>query len=262
MKQTRPVLRYFGGKWRLADWIVSHLPPHRVYVEPFCGAASVLFKKPRSYAEVINDLDDSIFNLFSVMRCPRAHRDLKTSLESTAYSRREFELAHVFHPDPVESARRLIIRSFMGFGADSVTNIESKTGFRSNSNRSGTTPAHDWINYPSQIIAIHERLKGVVIENRDAFDLMKTHDGPETVFYIDPPYHSDTRRSGRYQFEFSHDDHVRLIELMRELKGACVVSGYEHPLYDSLGWTKHVKEARADKAGKRLECIWIKEAHK
>ena len=90
---------------------------------------------------------------------------------------------------------------------------------------------------------------------------MKTHDGPETVFYIDPPYHSDTRRSGRYRFEFLHDDHVRLIELMRELKGACVVSGYEHPLYDSLGWEKHVKEARADKAGKRLECIWIKEAH-
>lgn len=257
MKPTRPALRYFGGKWRLADWIVSKLPEHRVYVEPFCGAASVLFKKDRSYAEVINDIDDSIWNFFRVLQDPKNSWRLHMALLGTPYARREFELAHVYCPEPVENARRLVIRSFMGFGADSVTNIESKTGFRSNSNRLGTTPAHDWLNYPSQITHMHERLKGVVIENQDAFKLMKTHDGPETVFYIDPPYHTDTRRSGRYNFEFSDEQHRELIALMKTLTGTCVVSGYDHPLYDSLGWTKHTKEARADKAGKRIECLWI-----
>lgn len=258
MIPTRPALRYFGGKWRLADWIVSHLPEHRVYVEPFCGAASVLFKKPRSYAEVINDIDESVYNFFQCLRDPLTAIELQKQLVATPFARREFELAHVWHPDRIENARRLVIRSFMGFGADSVTNIESKTGFRSNSNRNGTTPAHAWLNYPQQIEAFCNRLRGVVIENTDAFRLMESHDGNETCFYIDPPYHTDTRRSGRYKFEFSNDDHVRLIERIQSLKGSVVISGYQHPLYENLGWRKITKEARADKAGKRIECLWVK----
>ena len=62
-----PLIRYHGGKWRLAPWIIQHLPPHRCYVEPFGGGASVL-RKPRAYAEVYNDLDDEIVNLFRVAR--------------------------------------------------------------------------------------------------------------------------------------------------------------------------------------------------
>lgn len=254
----RPVLRYFGGKYRLAPWILSHFPEHRIYVEPFGGAASVLMQKTRSYAEVWNDLDDSVFNLFSVLRELDTTISLRSVLEMTPYSRREFELAHVFHPDPIENARRLIIRSFMGFGADSVCNIKSKTGFRSNSNRSGSTPAHDWINYPSALKAFTERLKGVVIENKSAIAVMEDHDTDKTLHYVDPPYPHDTRRSGRYKHEMSMIEHYDLAKFLKTLKGAVVVSGYDHDIYNDLGWRKVTKEARADKAGLRMECLWIK----
>lgn len=258
MVRARPVLRYFGGKFRLADWIIEHLGEHKVYVEPFGGAASVLMKKPRSYAEVYNDIDDSLYSLFKVLSDPLGHEQLKGLVEATPFSRREFELAYVYHPDPIEKARRLIVRSFMGFGADSATNLESKTGFRSNSNRSGTTPAHDWVNWPKHIPTFYERLKGVIIECKDAKEVMATHDAEHTVFYVDPPYFHSTRRGGRYKHEMDDHDHLELIQFLKTLQGKVVLSGYESDLYgDQLDWRKVTKDARADKAGKRTEVLWI-----
>jgi DNA adenine methylase len=139
---TRPVLRYFGGKWRLAPWLVSLFPPHRVYVEPYGGGASVLLRKPRSRVEVYSELDGRVVNVFRVLRNPRTAGRLKRALELTPFARAEFELAHEDCPEcPVEDARRTIIRAFMGFGADSVCNPDRSTGFRAKSNGSNWTPA-------------------------------------------------------------------------------------------------------------------------
>lgn len=263
---TRPVLRWFGGKWRLAPWICDHLPRHRVYVEPYGGAASVLLRKARSYAEVYNDLDADVVNLFRVLRSDRA-ADLIRLVELTPFARDEFEASYLPSDDPVEAARRLIARSFMGFGS-TASNAGSRTGFRPACNRAGTTPAHDWADYPPALAAIVERLRGVVIENRPALDVMAQQDGPETLHYVDPPYVHATRgkarkQSGRpynvYVHEMEDAEHEAMIDALLNLEGMVVLSGYDCPLYQRrlAGWTRVDRAARADAALARVESIWI-----
>lgn len=258
MNCTRPIVRYHGGKWMLAPWIVSHLPPHHVYVEPFGGGGSILLRKPRSYAEVYSDLDGEIVNLF---RVARDNGDkLIELLRLTPFARDEFVQSYQVSDDPAEQARRTVVRAFMGFGSNAHNKA---TGFRSNSNRSGTTPAHDWANYPEAFKAIIERLQGVVIENRDAVKLIPQHDSYETLFYVDPPYVPETRNKGDdYRYEMTDGQHAELAGLLHSLKGMVVLSGYPSELYSGLfkGWMRIDKNAHADGARDRVECLWLNEA--
>ncbi len=253
----RPLLRWHGGKWRLAPWIISHFPEHRVYVEPFGGAGSVLLRKPRAYAEVWNDLDGEVVNLFRVLRSNRAS-ELVEALRLTPFARDEFDEAYEKVEDPVERSRRLVVRSFMGFGSNGHERV---TGFRSNSNRSGTTPAHDWVNYPDSLALVIERLSGVVIENKDAKAVMKTADGDRTLHYVDPPYVFSTRSdlSKDYAHELTDEDHAELLEFLCTLSGTVVLSGYPNDLYDRrlADWRRIEKAALADGARKRTEVLWI-----
>lgn len=142
---TRPVLRWHGGKWRLAPWILDHMPSHRVYVEPFGGAGSVLLRKPRAYAEVYNDLDDEVVGLFDVLREPESAKRLEELLRLTPFARSEFKRAYRKTEEPIERARRLIIRAFMGFGSNAHSSQEKghrSTGFRANANKNGTTATY------------------------------------------------------------------------------------------------------------------------
>ena len=254
-KPRRPILRWHGGKWILAPWIISHFPAHRVYVEPFGGAASVLLRKERSYAEVYNDLDGEVVNLFRVVRDRGS--ELREALAATPFARTEFCESYEPAADQLEQARRTVIRSFMGFGSNAHNQA---TGFRANSNRSGTTPAQDWQNYPDCLIAVIDRLRGVVIENRDASLVMKAHDGPQTLHYVDPPYVASTRDKGDdYRFEMDDAAHEELASCLNELDGFVVVSGYGSALYDALfeGWERVERQSYADGARKRTEVLWL-----
>ena len=252
---TRPILRWHGGKWLLAPWILQHLPKHKVYVEPFGGAGSVLLRKQRSYAEIYNDLDGEVVNLFRVAR--DRGNELLHALELTPFAREEFVQSYGHDVDPLEQARRTVARSFMGFGSNAHN---CATGFRNNSNRSGTTPAHDWRNYPSCLSALIERLRGVCIENRDAELVMQTHDSAETVHYVDPPYVMDARDKGSdYRHELTDSDHERLAETLHSLQGSVVLSGYAGSLYERLfkDWRRVERAALADGARKRTEVLWL-----
>jgi DNA adenine methylase len=257
---TRPALRYFGGKWRLAPWIISHFPPHRVYCEAFGGGASVLLRKPRSFAEVYNDLDGEIVNFFAVLRDPRQAERLRQLVERTPFARAEFELAHEPSPDPVEQARRTICRSLMGHGADSLTG-QYRTGFRAKSNTQNRCAALDWLNYPPQIPLFAERMQGVVIENKDALSVLYDQDSPDTLHFVDPPYvHSERHPSHGYRHELSNDEHVELLGCLSGLRGMVLLSCYENEIYEYLHvlrWRKVRCKALADGAQERTEILWI-----
>lgn len=262
---TRPLLRWHGGKWLLAPWIIGQFPPHRIYVEPYGGAWSVGFRKARATAEVWNDLDSELVNLFRVLRSDRA-AELVAGLRLTPFARDEFFDAYQPSEDPVERALRLIVRAFMGHGGDGASG-QYRTGFRASSNRSGSTPAVDWINLPDSLDMAVGRLMGVVIENRPALQVMASHDGPDTLHFVDPPYLHETRtranrradNGGVYRHELSDDDHRELLTFLRGVRGMVVLSGYPSALYDELlpDWTRIDRAALADGAQPRIEVLWL-----
>ena len=257
--------RYHGGKARLAGWIVGQLPPHRVYVDLFGGAASVLLNKPRSYAEIYNDLDGAIHNLVTVMADPVASEALRLAASRTLYHPGVFEAARHSGPDAgaVPWALAVLVRMQMGRAAK---RWDRSTGFRRDSHRSGSTPARDWQRWPNRVPELYERLRGVGFDRRDFADVIDTHDSAQTLFYADPPYDPATRSESSRLEGYAHDlaeaGHRRLAERLRRVRGMVVLSGYDGPLYRELfgDWARLDRRAHADGARERVESLWFNAA--
>ena len=268
MTITAPVIRYHGGKFRLAPWVIEHFPPHQIYIEPFGGAAGVLMQKPRSYAEVYNDLDGDIVNLFRVLQNAAQREALAELLVLTPYARDEFEQAWIYTDEPIERARRTVIRAQMGFGSAGAT--KGVTGFRIDCRRKYGTAQQLWTRFPDQLATIGMRLADVMIENRPGVDVMLSHDSPQTLHYVDPPYMHSTRVKGSskgryYRHEMDDEQHASLLTSLTQLQGMVVLSGYPNDLYNDCldGWTVNTTTARIS-AGRgsdtRTECLWLNPA--
>lgn len=255
-----PLFRYHGGKFRLASWIISHFPHHDTYVEAFGGAASVLLEKKPSRIEVYNDIDDEIVNFFRILRCPIKSKQLKTLIENTPYSRSEFLSAKTPCIDEIERARRLVVKAQMGFGSTGST--KSSTGFRSDTARGCTDLITIWNRQGSLIEEAAARFKKVMIEKRDALQVIRDHDRPETLFFLDPPYLHECRKLGgdAYTYEMTNEQHEELIDLLRNVQGKVILCGYDNDLYDQLGWKKVNKSVSASGQNGsvgRQEILWI-----
>lgn len=261
----RSALRYFGSKWALAPWIIERMPPHRVYVEPFAGAASVLLRKPRSKVEVYNDLDDEIVGLFRILQNPTQCRTLVRVLKRTPYARREFELAFRPTDDPLERARRAIIRAYMSFHHSALFSPGKNTfaNARHRKPAGGGSKMAEWVNYPRTLSAVCRRLRGVLIEHRDALDVIRNQDTPDALFFVDPPYVMSARiKQCVYRHEMADERHVELLTLLNEIKGRAMVTGYASALYDDLlrGWQRLERASYANTgagAQARTEVLWI-----
>lgn len=269
MKATKeiktPMLKYFGSKWRLAPWIIENLPEHELYVEPFTGSGAVLFRKPRSKKELINDIDGDLYNLYRVIQNPDTCSLLIRALKRTPYHRRAYECAFedkAYGPhDAVREAKNYVVRSFMAVHPEGVH--KETVGFsRSNhiTEGSGHWNPREWMNYPRALASIHKRLQNVLIEQRSALHIIKEQDREDTCFYCDPPYVPGVRSAGSYRYEMTEQEHVDLLECLKNVRGRVVLSGYANPLYDEAlaGWQRVTRREQANGGRKTEEVLWIK----
>lgn len=239
----------------MARKIVRLLPPHTTYVEPFGGAAHVLFAKPPSPVEVYNDVDGDLVNFFRVLRDAEKSAELQRRLQLTPYSRQEFCycLSHYKDPnvDDVERARMFFVVVRQSFCGQIRSPSWGYSISASTNNAASTASASARIVDCLHIIA--ERFRRVQVEHGDYRAVMTRYSTADTVCYCDPPYHPDTRRSGGYQHDFTHDDHVRLVEFLLDYHSMVVLSGYDHPLYrqlDEAGWKRFVFPAHVHSAAR------------
>jgi len=268
----RPLLRYFGGKWQLRHWITSHFPAHRFYAEPFAGAASCLLAKPRAaQGEILNDLNADLINLFRVMQDDALAAALQKKLAWTPYALAELKLSRVESTDPVERARRMVIRSFMGIEVAGTRG--TAIGFRMGNvdlrrldqmgKRTFRNTARDWMNWKEALPTLRRRLAGVMLYERDALEFIGLMSCSDCLMYVDPPYHLETRTrahgGSRYKVEFAK--HEELIQTLLKSPAMFVVSGYPHASYEPLvqaGWAKVERDYRANMSlNRRTECLWI-----
>lgn len=258
----RPALRWHGGKYRLREWVISHFPPHVVYVEPFGGAASVLMSKKPARLEIYNDTNSDVVNFFRVLRDPDMAARLKHLLELTPFSREEFKRSFEPADDLVESARRFVVRSFQSIGAKEPGQAN---GWRTRTlNGHNGSPPKVWSNYAAVIPEFTNRLKGAIIECGDWRRIFETYDGRETLFYVDPPYPHCTRAS-RYRATYGHGneltdaDHRELCQRARSLEAHVIISSYRNPIYDEVleGWQVSTTTTRAQSNGTRVEALYL-----
>jgi len=206
-------LNYLGGKSRLAKTVVSQIPEHTCYCEPFCGAAWVFFAKEPSRAEILNDIDGELTTFWRV-----AQNHLEEFLRFFRFavvSRTIFDLEQQKRPElltDIQRAVRYFYLQKLSFGGKT-----HKRSFGS----SATGPLNlNLSTIESTLIEVHWRLSRVTIENLDACDYIERYDRPTTFFYLDPPYHE----TAGYRAPFTEADYKRLKTTLLNLKGRFIMS--------------------------------------
>lgn len=272
-KLTQPT-KWHGGKNYLAPWIISHFPEHVHYVEPYFGGGSVLLQKPvdwvEGHSEVVNDLNGDLTNFWCVLQSEKLLSDFQRIIDAIPFSQFEFKHSDELngltaeHGLGVQRAVWFFVKyrqSRQGLGKDFATLSRNRT------RRGMNEQVSSWLTAIEGLPEVHERLKRVVILNRDAIDVIKQQDGPRTLFYLDPPYLHSTRSStGEYEHEMDIDDHSMLLASLCEMKGKFILSGYHNVMYDKtarhFGWRceeKQIDNKASSAKTKELktECLWM-----
>lgn len=252
----RAIFKYPGSKWSMAEQIVRYIPEHHSYLEPFAGSLAVLFNKPRSNIETVNDLDGNVVNLFKQIRTDPER--LAREIYLTPYSRRVYEESYRTVPTTdFDRAVQFYIRLNMGHG---FRTTGEKTGWKNDvQGRERAYAAMDWCKIPEKIMVAAERLKGVQIENEPAVKLIKRFNSERVLIYADPPYMLSTRHGKQYKCEMDDKEHEELLQVLIEHKGKVILSGYETDLYNNVlkDWYRVERVSYTQVAAKKTEVIWM-----
>lgn len=260
----KAVFRYPGSKWSMAQWIIAHFPKgyqKMVYLEPFVGSGAVFFNKLPGAVETINDLNSDIVNLFQVLR--ESPEELRRVLELTPYSREEYDLSFTPCDEPIEKARRFMVKTTQAIGAK--LNGSSKCGWRNHKQMKIGGTACKWGGIADTLDEASARLRGdtthlVQIEHMDALRLIERYNHSDVLIYADPPYLLETRRSGKlYQDEMSAAAHAEFLDIIRNSKAKIIVSGYDSEMYNAAlkGWKKDSTLSQTTSTKKARETIWM-----
>ena len=267
-RPVRPAFPFYGGKARLADRIVSLMPPHRVYLEPFVGSGAVLLRKPICKHEIVNDTDGGVVAFFRAMReCPD---ELRYALTYTPYAREEYETAAGVGDDLplVERARRFVVRAGQSINAAGAA---GSPGWALSTTRNQSRPG-TWANAMDRLDVIAERVRRVYIEHSDAVDAIRRHGrSDDAVIYADPPYLAGVRSGSLDSSAYRHDahseaEHLRFLDAFLSARATVIVSGYDSPLYREAlaGWATvevNIGKPSANTAGTvqtaSIEKLWI-----
>ena len=254
---VKPILKYPGAKWLLADWIVSYLPKTTHYVEPYFGSGAVFFSKDKAPHELINDLSGDVCNVFRVVRT--RGEELAQAVELTPYARQEYYDSYEACDDELEQARRFFVRCWQSHGFKPYC----RTGWRNNGSKSLQPVTRLWNDVPNRIRATILRLKDAEIENLPALAIIGRYATADTLIYADPPYVLSTRKGRKlYSHEMTDADHIDLLEALNAHPGPVALSGYDSTLYAEhlAGWRKVTTQATSEKGGARTEVLWLNSA--
>jgi DNA adenine methylase len=275
-----------GSKSRIVQKILPYFGTAKVYVEAFCGGASLFWNKSPHPVEVLNDLDGDVINFFRMLQDPEKRIQLEEKLSLTLYSRDEFrkalELEILPSVSDVDRAWAFFVRQNQGFAGSAQTEGRWGRSFIGSESK-GSSVNRSWNAKKSHIRQWCERLENVQVDNVDALTCISYWDSDDTAFYLDPPYVPDTRVKG-FQSSYKHDCdldfHEKLVKLLTDVKGSVVLSGYPSDVYKPLensGWNRldldtlsfgvaRTRETKYKGSGgletaeenQRTECLWIK----
>ena len=259
---TPGLLKYPGGKSYLADTIVYHLPhgQYARYVEPFLGGGAVMlaYGARPGVQRIGSDVYPGLISLWRCLSDP----SFVSLVQKLVYTKETFEFwrdTKVY--EPRDAAIKTLVKHRFSRGG-------SGTSFAWSERLRGGKPGdvNAWENFVAALPSIAASVRDVTFEVRNVLDAITMYDAPDTLWYMDPPYVHGTRVStGLYVHEMTDGQHLALAMRLRTLKGACVVSGYRHSLYDSLHWRSvsynvPCNQAQTATKSRREEVLWIKES--